>query len=73
MVCQSCGGIVGRDCFNPQECMWITQQMLATDSAAQIQRQAEDAIWRQYQEWCEEQHEQHLAEQAGFDPIALGM
>jgi len=26
MTCQSCGGIIGRDCFNPQECAWIGQQ-----------------------------------------------
>lgn len=25
--CNGCGGVVGRDCFNPQECEWITQQM----------------------------------------------
>lgn len=27
MVCHSCGGVVGRDCFNPQECEQITRQM----------------------------------------------
>lgn len=26
-VCQSCGGIIGRDCFNPQECAEITHAM----------------------------------------------
>ena len=25
-VCQSCGGIIGRDCFNPVECAEITAQ-----------------------------------------------
>lgn len=24
--CPSCGGIIGRDCFNPSECAWITEQ-----------------------------------------------
>lgn len=28
-VCQACGGVIGRDCFNPQECMEITQQQAA--------------------------------------------
>ena len=28
-VCNSCGGVLGRDCFNPQEGAWITQQMAA--------------------------------------------
>mgnify|MGYP003501457172 CR=1 FL=1 len=27
MVCHGCGGVVGRDCFNPQECEQITRQM----------------------------------------------
>lgn len=26
-TCQSCGGVLGRDCFNPQECAAITRQM----------------------------------------------
>lgn len=25
--CPSCGGAIGRDCFNPQECAEITRQM----------------------------------------------
>ncbi len=37
-VCHSCGGIIGRDCFNPQECAWITQQMEVA-SAVQNERQ----------------------------------
>lgn len=24
--CPSCGGIIGRDCFNPTECAWISEQ-----------------------------------------------
>jgi len=27
MRCPSCGGVIGRDCFNPQECAQITQNM----------------------------------------------
>jgi hypothetical protein len=27
MTCNSCGGLIGRDCFNPQECAWITESM----------------------------------------------
>lgn len=27
MNCPSCGGIVGRDCFNPEECAWILREM----------------------------------------------
>jgi hypothetical protein len=27
-TCRACGGVIGRDCFNPQECEWITDSML---------------------------------------------
>jgi len=27
MICNSCGGVIGRDCFNPKECERISQQM----------------------------------------------
>lgn len=26
-TCPSCGGVIGRDCFNTRECAWITSQM----------------------------------------------
>ena len=25
-ICQGCGGVLGRDCFNEQECVWIGNQ-----------------------------------------------
>lgn len=28
-VCQACGGLIGRDCFNPEECMQITRDQAA--------------------------------------------
>lgn len=33
-TCLSCGGIIGRDCFNPEECMYITLQQAAGSEAA---------------------------------------
>lgn len=27
MICNSCGGVINRDCWNPQECAEITAQM----------------------------------------------
>jgi hypothetical protein len=33
-TCQSCGGVIGRDCFNPEECAWITQQQANQCEAA---------------------------------------
>jgi len=26
-ICNGCGGVVGRDCFNPPECEWISEDM----------------------------------------------
>jgi hypothetical protein len=28
-TCHGCGGVIGRDCFNPQECEMITRSMAA--------------------------------------------
>lgn len=36
MICQSCNGVIGRDCFNPEECMAITQ-----DQAARYREQSQ--------------------------------
>lgn len=35
-ICNGCGGYVGIDCFNPQECEWIAMDM------QRIQRQNEE-------------------------------
>jgi len=32
--CPSCGGVIGTDCFNPDECAWIAQQQ---EHNAQVQ------------------------------------
>jgi hypothetical protein len=34
--CNGCGGIVGRDCFNPAECEWITRDMEARAAADRV-------------------------------------
>lgn len=26
-ICSGCGGVLGRDCWNEQDCMWITNDM----------------------------------------------
>lgn len=31
IICQGCGGVLGRDCFNESECIWITQSMAQDD------------------------------------------
>lgn len=37
MICNGCGGILGRDCFNSQECEWIAAQERVYDST-ELQR-----------------------------------
>lgn len=37
MICDSCGGEVGRDCFNPEECNWIRIQQ-ENDLAKQLEQ-----------------------------------
>jgi hypothetical protein len=76
-TCNSCGGILGRDCFNPQECAWITQSMMVDDAVQrQIHSQHEEELKRQYEEeygaFLQAQYSEHLAS-IGFDPIAMGM
>lgn len=36
-VCQACGGVIGRDCWNPRECAEITDQMGQEDWQARAQ------------------------------------
>jgi hypothetical protein len=52
MTCSSCGGVVGRDCFNPQECAEISAMQ-----AMQAQKQAMDAEFHinKLYELCESQ------------------
>lgn len=37
-TCQACGGVIGRDCFNPQECMDITRDMADRYSVAEFEK-----------------------------------
>lgn len=34
-TCNGCGGVVGRDCYNPQECEWISRDIEARHMAEQ--------------------------------------
>jgi hypothetical protein len=43
-ICQSCGGVIGRDCFNPQECAWISQQMQVEQQVQQRLQPEIDAM-----------------------------
>jgi hypothetical protein len=45
-ICNGCGGRVGRDCFNPQECEWISRDIearaMAEQAAAPLRREIEE-------------------------------
>lgn len=30
-ICNGCGGVIGRHCFNPRECEWIAEQQAMDD------------------------------------------
>jgi hypothetical protein len=46
-TCPGCGGVVGRDCFNPSECEWISRSMEADAAAERINRhREEEEYWR---------------------------
>jgi hypothetical protein len=37
MICNGCGGVAGRDCFNPPECEWISRDIEARAAAEHAQ------------------------------------
>ena len=43
-VCRSCGGVIGRDCFNPQECEWITESMQRESQQQEMRHVAEAVV-----------------------------
>lgn len=55
--CSGCGGVVGRDCFNPVECLWITDSINADN-----EQKAQQYDTVQY-EYTNLRHELELANQ----------
>ena len=49
-ICNGCGGVVGRDCFNQSECEWIARDMeqraTAEAIAEPIERDIESLLRR---------------------------
>lgn len=74
VCCPSCGGIIGRECWKPQECAWITQQMVANAAVqeSEYRRQA-DEYGREMARQQGEQMQREWYEHIGFDPVSLGM
>jgi len=60
MICKSCGGVIGRDCFNPKECEWISQRMVTNEQHEQQGRienlEMENALLRERIETLEQDH-----------------
>jgi hypothetical protein len=46
-TCNGCGGVVGRDCFNPSECEWIAQDMERQEVMRQAESVSRDAVNKQ--------------------------
>lgn len=71
IMCPHCGGIIGRDCFNPVECGWITQQMDAQyavddyvrSQQAKAEKEHYDQLERDYYNHLEQEHNQVVTEQ----------
>jgi hypothetical protein len=43
-TCNGCGGVVGRDCYNPQECEWISRDQQARALAREYAQPDDDRI-----------------------------
>lgn len=54
--CNGCGGVIGVDCFNPQECQQIAQAMLANSARVPSCENCDDmyAEFKKLQEKCEQ-------------------
>lgn len=49
-ICQSCGGIIGRDCFNPYECARITQAISVQQSNQSLKKSFDEGYQMGYHE-----------------------
>lgn len=47
-TCNGCGGLVGRDCFNPVECEWISRQQ----ELHYLQQQAIESVDLEAVQWA---------------------
>ena len=47
MICPGCNGVMGRDCFNTEEC-----QAIARDKAAMYDHPSEPGPWERHEQEC---------------------
>ena len=78
-VCPSCGGIVGRDCFNPEESAWITREMqresvMAEARQMHYQHEADLHALQERLEHLEDRVKQmtEAVKRRGFDFVCVG-
>lgn len=43
-ICPSCGGVIGRDCFNPRDCAEISKNYNVDDKVNQITNLIKDML-----------------------------
>jgi hypothetical protein len=65
-VCNGCGGYVGVDCFNPEECEWIArdQEVQARLAAEDRRREAQH-----YERMMREDHEREMDRLQGEEQL----
>lgn len=73
MICPGCGGIVGRDCWNPQECEAITRDMAQRyqDGRAEDDWAYREALADQERAYYREQEQAFEAER--FEATGMGL
>ena len=71
MICQGCGGVLGRDCWNESDCVWITRQMALQNLEEYNQHYEEMAKVKRQQD--RQQRDDYWRDVLGFDPVAMGM
>jgi len=65
-TCRGCGGLLGRDCFNEDDCVWIMADMRMREAQdAQLYREVE----REHYEALEREH--FRAQEEDFDAARL--
>lgn len=61
--CPHCGGVIGRDCFNPVECGWITQQMDAKYAVDDYKRSQQEKAEKEHYEQIERDYYNHIEQE----------
>jgi hypothetical protein len=71
-TCNGCGGIIGRDCFNPQECEWISRSMEIDHAVKQEKDRQYREIEKQQNDWLNNRYNSYPGDlyQPLFDHMA---